>query len=240
MLLYIIRHGDPIYETDTLTPRGILQAEALARRLSTSGINEIYSSPLGRAILTAKPAADILKLDINIEEWMNEGLAWNDLSTIDEKGERNWFFACPNSRLLMDGDALRSDWYNHPEAAKCSTAKTGCERIQTASDDFIQRLGYKREGNIYKILAPASGAPDKKRIAVFCHHGFGTAWMSHLLSIPPLVFWASFNITHTGISILDFEHQEDGFTSPRCLVHSDMSHIYEARLPMEYCNWIRV
>ena len=28
MLLYIVRHGDPIYETDTLTERGRWQAEA--------------------------------------------------------------------------------------------------------------------------------------------------------------------------------------------------------------------
>jgi probable phosphoglycerate mutase len=239
MLLYIIRHGDPIYETDTLTPRGVLQADALARRLSASGISEVYSSPLGRAMLTAKPTADVLKLDINIEEWMSEGLAWNDLSITDEKGEKNWFFACSNTKFLKDWDALRPDWHNHAEAVKCSAAKKGYERIQAASDDFIQRLGYKREGNVYKILTPPS-TPSKKRVAAFCHHGFGTAWLSHLLSIPPLVFWASFNISHTGITILDFENQKDGITSPRCLVHSDMSHIYEARLPMEYCNSIIV
>jgi probable phosphoglycerate mutase len=236
MLLYIIRHGDPIYETDTLTPRGIRQAEALTRRLAVNGIDEIYSSPLGRAVLTAKPTADVLKLDIKIEEWMSEGIAWDEFSAIDEKDQKNWFFACPNSRLLKDGDALRSDWYNHTEAAKCSDARKGYERIQTASDEFIQRLGYKREGNVYRIL----GAPRQKRIAAFCHHGFGTAWLSHLLSIPPLVFWASFNISHAGITILEFENHEDGITSPRCLVHSDMSHIYEARLPMEYNNAIKV
>jgi probable phosphoglycerate mutase len=235
MLLYIIRHGDPIYETDSLTPRGVLQAEALARRLAVNGLDEIYSSPLGRAKLTAKPTADVLKLDINIEEWMNEGLAWKELSVIDENGQKNWFFGCPNYKLLNDGDALRPDWYNHTEAAKSSTAKSGYERIQAASDEFIQRLGYKREENVYRILTP-----NQKRIAAFCHHGFGTAWLSHLLSIPPLVFWASFNICHTGITIIEFENYEDGMTSPKCLVHSEMSHLYEARLPMEYSNFIKL
>jgi probable phosphoglycerate mutase len=237
MLLYIIRHGDPIYETDTLTPRGILQAQALSRRLTANGLDEIYSSPLGRAVLTAKPTADVLKLDIKIEEWMSEGIAWNELSIVDENGQKNWFFACPNSKLLKDGDALRPDWYNQTEAAKCPTARKGYERIQAASDEFIQRLGYKREGNVYRILEKV---PGQKRIAAFCHHGFGTAWLSHLLSIPPLVFWAGFNISHTGITILEFENQENGMTSPRCLVHSDMSHIYEARLPMEYNNATKV
>ena len=31
MLLYIVRHGDPIYNPDSLTPKGHLQAKALAK-----------------------------------------------------------------------------------------------------------------------------------------------------------------------------------------------------------------
>ena len=45
MLLYIIRHGDPIYDPDSLTEKGKQQAQALARRLSTHGLNKIFSSP---------------------------------------------------------------------------------------------------------------------------------------------------------------------------------------------------
>ena len=33
MLLYIVRHGDPIYETDSLTERGKMQAEAVGKRM---------------------------------------------------------------------------------------------------------------------------------------------------------------------------------------------------------------
>lgn len=32
MLLYLIRHGDPDYTTDSLTERGIAQAEAVGKR----------------------------------------------------------------------------------------------------------------------------------------------------------------------------------------------------------------
>ena len=39
MLLYIIRHGDPDYTTDSLTQRGILQAEAVSKRLFDSKID---------------------------------------------------------------------------------------------------------------------------------------------------------------------------------------------------------
>lgn len=38
MILYYIRHADPIYDPDSLTPLGIRQAEALAKRLALYGV----------------------------------------------------------------------------------------------------------------------------------------------------------------------------------------------------------
>ena len=43
MLLFYIRHGDPTYTPDALTPLGERQAEALAKRLSLYGLNRIYT-----------------------------------------------------------------------------------------------------------------------------------------------------------------------------------------------------
>ena len=41
MLLYIVRHGDPIYSTDSLTEKGILQAEAVGKRMADAKIDQI-------------------------------------------------------------------------------------------------------------------------------------------------------------------------------------------------------
>ena len=43
MLLFLIRHGDPIYEPDSLTPLGKKQAEALAKRLALYGIDRVFT-----------------------------------------------------------------------------------------------------------------------------------------------------------------------------------------------------
>lgn len=48
MLLYIIRHGDPIYVTDTLTERGRLQAEAVGKRLAYEGVDRFFFVPVRR------------------------------------------------------------------------------------------------------------------------------------------------------------------------------------------------
>ena len=53
MRLLIVRHADPDYEKDSLTPTGWQEAELLAGRLSELEIAACYTSPLGRARDTA-------------------------------------------------------------------------------------------------------------------------------------------------------------------------------------------
>ena len=60
MLLYYVRHGDPIYEPDSLTELGHKQAAALAKRFSLYGLDEVYSSPSIRARQTAQPTCEAL------------------------------------------------------------------------------------------------------------------------------------------------------------------------------------
>ena len=49
MLLFYVRHGDPTYRPDALTPLGTRQAESVAHRLSQFGLDAIYSSSSNRA-----------------------------------------------------------------------------------------------------------------------------------------------------------------------------------------------
>ena len=53
MLFFYIRHGDPTYHPDELTPLGKRQAEAIAKRLALYGIDRIFASTSNRAIQTA-------------------------------------------------------------------------------------------------------------------------------------------------------------------------------------------
>ena len=66
MLLYYIRHADPIYNPDSLTPLGERQAEAVGRRLASHGVDKIFASSSIRAQLTAKPLGEMLKLPVTV------------------------------------------------------------------------------------------------------------------------------------------------------------------------------
>ena len=63
MLLLYVRHGDPIYDPDSLTPLGQRQAEAIAHRLALYGVNRIFASTSVRARETARPTCEILKME---------------------------------------------------------------------------------------------------------------------------------------------------------------------------------
>ena len=60
------------------------------------------------------------------------------------------------------------------------------------------------------------------------------AWISTLLHIPIHMMWAGFHYTHTGVTVLEFRNNEDGFTAPKCLCYSDMSHLYAHGPDMHY------
>ena len=72
MRILIIRHGDPDYERDGLTPNGKAEARLLARRMAAEKVDRIYVSPLGRARETAAPVLKELGLDADVRDWMEE------------------------------------------------------------------------------------------------------------------------------------------------------------------------
>ena len=75
MIFYYVRHGDPIYDPDSLTEYGQKQAAALAKRFALYGLDEIYASASNRAMMTAQPTCDALGKQMTLLPWMNEGLA---------------------------------------------------------------------------------------------------------------------------------------------------------------------
>ena len=228
MLLYIVRHGDPDYTTDSLTERGILQAEAVGKRIADSKIDVIYSSPMGRAKQTAEPACRRLGLKCNIEKWAHE--IEDEKYTDFPDGKRKSITFVQNTYYRENGnidlgykDAYKCDGINR------SNIKSAFDYIEKNGNEFLERLGYKKENGVYRILRK-----NEDKVALFCHTAFARAWISTLLHIPLHIMWASFGYTHTGVTIIEFQNNENGVTAPRCLCYSDMSHLYADGLDLDY------
>ncbi len=236
MLFYYIRHGDPIYDPDSLTPLGKRQAEAVGRRLALHGIDEIYSSTSARAKQTAEPLSEILKKDIKLLDFANEGHAWEQLGVLTPGGRR-WLFHYAKTRKLLTSPevtALGHEWYRHPEFSEYDY-EFGMNRILTEADVFFASLGYEHDGRLgrYKIKEK-----NNKRVALFAHQGFGLAFLSTILDIPYPQFCTRFDMTHTGMTVIEFGDEGDGYSIPKVLTLSSESHIYKENLPTKFSNGI--
>ena len=223
MLLFFVRHGDPIYDPDGLTERGKWQAEALAERMKRCRPDRIFSSSSRRAIQTATPTAEALGREIEILDWCNEGYAYHDFTLMDENGHRSWPFWDSGTREVFCSEDIRrygKEWYTHPYFADTRLPK-GWERMSKGTDELMLSLGYRHEGNGYM-----AERPNDDRIAWFAHQATGGAVMSHLLDIPYPELGLRFDMGHSGMTVIEFAG--DGFVVPRVLQWSNDSHLFHA------------
>ena len=234
MIFYYVRHGDPIYDPDSLTPLGHRQAEALAKRFSIYGLDEIYSSPSVRARQTAQPTCEMLKKDPIILDWCCESHAWRDMTVEYEPGKLTWVsFHAPSAELMTSAEvrALGKRWYTHP-AFDGERFERGIRRVADEADKLFESFGYKRDVERGAYIAET---PNNKRIALFAHEGFGMLFLSHILDIPYNDFVTRFAIGFTGVTVIEFP-DKPGICTPRLLQHSNDSHLYREGIGIKYHN----
>lgn len=202
MHLYIIRHADPNYKEDTITDLGRQEAAALAEWLREVPLNRIYSSPLGRAMATAEITCVAKGMDMTILPWTAEHMDYLDSSKLTPNSVCNYKFSVPKGVFDFE-DFMSTD--------RILTI----EEMQNASDDFLKSLGYVREGLFYKVQQR-----NEEHIAVFCHGGFGAAWIAHLLGLPPGLWgWPTILLDTCSVTTFWFPDSEHSYVRPvlQCL-----------------------
>jgi len=144
MLLYIIRHGDPDYQTDSLTERGKKQAEAVAKRMCAARIDRVFSSPMGRARETAEPTCRALGIPYTIEDWAHE--IEDERLTPYPDGVLKSISDLPNTVFRQNGNAdLPYDKSFECTGIDQTRMKEAVTRIEAHGDAFLERLGYRKE-----------------------------------------------------------------------------------------------
>ena len=246
MILYFIRHGDPVYNPDSLTELGRKQAQALAKRLSLYGLDEIYSSTSNRAIETAFPTAQALNIKPIYLDWMNECYTWDEYTIKNEKGEViEWIFHIEDMiDKLNDKEvrALNDKWYTH-EYFKGFDYQKAIKRMNDETDKFLESQGYvhDRENGGYKVIKK-----NDKRIAIFAHQGFGLAFLSSLMDIPFPYFSTHFDLGHSSMTVIYFGESDEKYKTgnkllyPKILELSNDSHLYKEEILTGYTNYLDI
>ena len=238
MLFFYIRHGDPIYDPNELTPLGKRQAEAVGKRLAAHGIDKIYSSTSNRAMQTAQPTCEILKKEMTLLDFTNEDHAWRELAVVDND-RRGWMFHNPRFIKLFSEASVRElgfKWYEHPEF-KDFHFENVILPIQENMDKFFASHGYEHDSDLglYRVTE----RHYEKRIAIFAHENMGKVFMSHLLDVPYPYYTAHFDMRHAGVTVIRLD---DGASAPgdtvpreyaraRVLTLSNDAHLFRDGLP---------
>ena len=125
MKLIIIRHGDPDYEHDTLTPKGVREAKLLSERISKLDVKAFYCSPLGRAQDTASYTLDKMNRSAQTLPWLCEfegkilsGLkyvsCWDRLPSEWTKYPEHYDYnEWYNSKIMRQGNIYKVNNSNH-------------------------------------------------------------------------------------------------------------------------------
>ena len=224
MNLYIVRHGNPDYVNDRLTELGHKQAESCAHELAKLNIDEIYSSPYGRAQETAAHLAELIGKPVQIEPWAHEVEHYGD----NLAGGVTFAVSMPPYFLRSpEIEAMGDKWATHPAFRGEEGVLRMVNEIKDGATDFLARMGYVVEGNRLRIEQN-----NEKNVVLFCHAGMFLIFAGFLLQIPDLTAWHSFFMYQTGISWVNIYNYDSGYTVPRFLSINDTSHLRENGLPL--------
>lgn len=220
MKLLIVRHADPDYTIDSLTPAGWKEAELLSERLSRLDVKAFYVSPLGRAKDTASLTLKKMGREATECEWLKEFPP--RISRPDKETE------------TIAWDWLPADWTKEERyydknawdtTAPMSAGHVGEEyhRVIAEFDRLLASHGYDREGAYYR----ASHA-NSDTIILFCHFGLECVLLSHLLGISPMVLWHGTCAAPSSVTTLTSEERREGIAAFRMNSFGDVSHLYVA------------
>lgn len=218
MKLIIVRHGDPDYEKDSLTPQGFKEADLVADRISKLDVKAFYCSPLGRAQDTARPTLQKMGRKAKTLSWLREYEGRIKING-EKKGAwdrlpREWtdnpdFY---DYKKWIETDIMQSD--NVPR-----TYKKVCKGI----DKLLADHGYRHEGKHYLVENP-----NHDTVVLFCHFGVEAVILSHIFGCSPMVLWHNFVALPTSVTTLITEEREEGIAVFRTQQFGDVSHLYAA------------
>lgn len=220
MKLLIVRHADPDYTIDSLTPTGWKEAELLSRRLSGLDVKACYVSPLGRAKDTASLTLAKLNQEATVCDWLQEFPP--RIFRPDQEDE------------TIPWDWLPADWTSDARhydkdawhTTKIMTAGHVGEtyhQVVTGLDQLLSAHGYDRHGSCYQVTKANSDT-----IILFCHFGLECVLLSHLLGISPMVLWHGTCAAPSSVTTLVTEERRKGIAYFRMSSFGDISHLYAA------------
>lgn len=218
MKLLIIRHGDPDYSIDSLTPTGWKEAELLAERISKLDVKAFYVSPMGRAKDTASLTLQRMGRTAEEKPWLRE------FPALIQKPNKEAPSICwdwlPQDWTTDSRFYDREQWLDVSAFQESKTPEI-YRNVCSGLDALLAEHGYVRQNKLYR-----AERPNEDTIVLFCHFGLECVLLSHLLSISPMVLWHGTCAAPTSVTTLTTEERREGIAYFRMSSFGDISHLY--------------
>ena len=218
MRIIFVRHGHPDYVKDCLTELGHLQAEAAAERLKNEPFTRVFASSCGRAHETALHICEKKGVPLTaIFDFMRE-LDWGPIDNTPDWQKYNPWEICFD--MVRGRETLLSgEWVNRADFSQ-SKIVGEVEKIGNAFDAFLETLGYKREGEYYRV----NNATDET-IVMVSHGGAASGVIARLFNLAFPFICTTLRWDFTAIAEVDFVGENGDLISPRFGLVNDSRHI---------------
>lgn len=223
MDLILVRHGHPDWTPDRiarndpdLTALGQEQANRAARRLGAiEQVDELWASPMSRALQTSAPISSEVGIEPEVYEWLREiqnPPAW-DGSPAEEIEK-----ALRHSNLRT----MEEMWDGLPGG---ESFRAFHRRVVTGLEETLRAHGIRPMHADHRHLWEVDD--PEKRVVIVAHAGTNAVVLGHLLGLEPVPWeWERFRQPHTGVSRLTIARISTGWAfSLRQL--GDVSHLEE-------------
>lgn len=217
MKIIFVRHGHPDYRKDCLTEIGHLHGKAVAERLKNEKIDRICSSSCGRARETAEHIAVYHDLPVETFDFIRE-ISWGSIDGTElYKNGHPWFTV---DDMIENGEGLHD--YEFEKNPRFSNNKViyNVKKIAEGLDEWLLDLGYKREGDYYRVLRKNDG-----NVIMVSHGGASSAALAHLFSLPFLLTLSIVRADYTAITIVSIDAEEGHLALPKFDMMNDSKHI---------------
>jgi len=220
MRILLLRHAEPDYSVDSLTPKGWQEAALLSRRLSAYDVRDWYVSPLGRARDTAACTLNPLGRKAEVLPWLPEfrGQYPDPL----RRQMRHPWDLMPRFWTELKGVYDIRTWLDDPSFDQGNTREIWKETTD-GIDALLARYGYRKDGPVWLC-----DHNQDFTIAIFCHFGIAMAIVGYLTDISPMILWHRAICLPSSLTELVTEERIRGEVAFRITKLGDLSHLESA------------
>lgn len=251
MKLIFVRHGEPDYQTDSLTPNGIEEARLLAQRVKEWHVTQFYVSPMGRAQETAKYSLELLGREAICLSFLRE-FSYPVYDEVAQKRKVPWDFV-PSYWTNFDGNyRLEDGFLDFPCINENPDILENYPKVIGGIDELLASYGYVRQDRYYRNInaqkrylkstvssdnhvqnnGKYQGDNKEPTLVFFCHLGVIDVILSHLLNIPFEALTHGFFLPTTSVTVVSTEERWDNEASFRVQVMGDCLHLQRAGHPI--------